>query len=399
MQSRWERDISLEIVESFISADIPLDKLKNDRLRSTLEKLGKMKLPSISSLRRDVDSVYNSVMDRIRKEIGQNDIYLVIDETTDRLDRMQVNMIVGVLNGSQSRPMLAYVDFVDAADSVVMLKLFINCCKRLFPQEEDTPFARVRLILSDQAPYMVKTVKNIKALIPDSFHVTCLAHCFHRVSESIRAKYPTTDRFIGSFNEILRGSRKRQKDFIRINGLKIPPKPVITRWGTWLNTAAYYAANLSKVKIYLDSFSKDKLPKCIEVCKTIISEKQVSDEILSISDYTWLPNMIEKLETQNLKLEATIAILSETKARIDSLDLEEPKKKLESSLRKNPDLKRISSLDKLEDRILFKFAPLTSCDVQRSFSKTKSILAANRSNFTEENLVKNYIINYNSFLL
>lgn len=41
----------------------------------------------------------------------------------------------------------------------------------------------------------------------------------------------------------------------------------------------------------------------------------------------------------------------------------------------------------------FKFAPMTSCDVERSFSIYKNILADNRTNFTPENLEMYLICN------
>jgi hypothetical protein len=38
------------------------------------------------------------------------------------------------------------------------------------------------------------------------------------------------------------------------------------------------------------------------------------------------------------------------------------------------------------------FAPVTSCDVERSFSKFKNILTSKRSSFTAENLEKYIVI-------
>jgi hypothetical protein len=70
----------------------------------------------------------------------------------------------------------------------------------------------------------------------------------------------------------------------------------------------------------------------------------------------------------------------------------------------NPDLKTISKIGKIIDGntnveldmpphiiALYKFVPLTSCDVERSFSIYKTILTDNRSSFTVENLEK-YIV-------
>lgn len=41
------------------------------------------KLPSITTLRISVDPVYELIMDNIRQKIGDDDIYMMIDESTD----------------------------------------------------------------------------------------------------------------------------------------------------------------------------------------------------------------------------------------------------------------------------------------------------------------------------
>jgi len=73
--------------------------------------------------------------------------------------------------------------------------------------------------------------------------------------------------------------------------------------------------------------------------------------------------------------------------------------KFDKVIKKNPGFTKISQIGRvLSGRILndfdmppnlisrFKFAPLTSCDVERSFSIYKTILTDNRTRFTPENL-------------
>ena len=47
----------------------------------------------------------------------------------------------------------------------------------------------------------------------------------------------------------------------------------------------------------------------------------------------------------------------------------------------------------------FKYAPITSCDVEKSFSMFKPLLADNRMSFTLENLKMTFITHCNSSLL
>jgi hypothetical protein len=48
------------------------------------------------------------------------------------------------------------------------------------------------------------------------------------------------------------------------------------------------------------------------------------------------------------------------------------------------------------DVSLFKYAPVTSIDVERSFSRFKNVLADNRRTFTFENLKKTFVVQCNA---
>ena len=112
-----------------------------------------------------------------------------------------------------------------------------------------------------------------------------------------------------------------------------------------------------------------------------------------------------KVSQRNLydrwKLAECLDILNEVKRTISAAGGEigtKVQKKFEYVLKNNP------GLDKLIDiaRVLtgadaeiemspgmmasMKFAPMNSCDVERSFSVYKNVLATNRTNFTPENL-------------
>ena len=89
------------------------------------------------------------------------------------------------------------------------------------------------------------------------------------------------------------------------------------------------------------------------------------------------------------------------------------KNKMKCVLSKNPDIKTIlkiaeildgneTSKDSLpaeltvDECVHFKYAPITSVDVERSFSAYKNILSNNRRKFLFENLKKTLIVQVNS---
>jgi hypothetical protein len=74
------------------------------------------------------------------------------------------------------------------------------------------------------------------------------------------------------------------------------------------------------------------------------------------------------------------------------------KKKLQESLTKNPDLKKLLDSSNLEFRYKTKFAPLVSTAVERSFSQYKYLLNERRTNLTEESILFYNIVYFNNFL-
>jgi len=48
-----------------------------------------------------------------------------------------------------------------------------------------------------------------------------------------------------------------------------------------------------------------------------------------------------------------------------------------------------------KDHASFKFAPVVSCDVERSFSAFKDLLTNKRTNLTEENIMYHLVISCN----
>ena len=80
------------------------------------------------------------------------------------------------------------------------------------------------------------------------------------------------------------------------------------------------------------------------------------------------------------------------------------REKLAYVINNNPDFETISKIGRVLDGVNvpgfslspnliahYKYAPLTSCDVERSFSRYKSILTDNRTSFLPDNLEKHLI--------
>uniref|UniRef100_A0A1I8B444 Dimer_Tnp_hAT domain-containing protein n=1 Tax=Meloidogyne hapla TaxID=6305 RepID=A0A1I8B444_MELHA len=86
-------------------------------------------------------------------------------------------------------------------------------------------------------------------------NITCLAHALHRISEKIRDLFPDVDRLIAKTKAVFAKAPFRVKCLReQFPDLPLPPKPVLTRWGTWLSAASYYWEHFESLKKVLSNF-------------------------------------------------------------------------------------------------------------------------------------------------
>ena len=130
------------------------------------------------------------------------------------------------------------------------------------------------------------------------------------------------------------------------------------------------------------------------------------------SNYSDLVKTIKKLEERNLKIEDSINLVETQFNFIKNLNQKGVFTKFEYVLSNNSGYKQIKVINDIlkgdqnaindleldyspEEIAAFSFAPITSVDVERSFSAFKSLFTCKRQNFTFENLKKTLIIKCN----
>jgi len=187
--------------------------------------------------------------------------------------------------------------------------------------------------------------------------------------------------------------------------LPLPPQPVITRWGTWLEAASFYCQNFNAVKEVINSLPEEDA-QCIGESQAMFSKPTVQRDLAYIhTHFSKLVSAITSLEDTRKPLLTSLAVMDEVCKVIESAPGAIGKKigeKLEAVLTKNPGLKVVKAISRViggdppEDKddiqlspieiANFSFAPLTSADVERSFSIFKNILTKNRQRLTPSNL-------------
>ncbi|KAE9538630.1 hypothetical protein AGLY_005729 [Aphis glycines] len=394
-------DFFKDLCEAFLKSNIPLEKLGNPHLRLFLEKYINKDIPSVSTLRKTyVNDCYEDTMNEIRNQILNKKIWVSIDEKTDTEGRYVANVIIGTLLTDGPGK-----NFLIASENPFFLwPNGIN--------HDD-----VILFVTDAAPYMVKAAKSIQAFYSKMVHITCLAHGLHRVCEKIRAEFPKVDKLILNMKKVFLKAPARVELFRReAPETPLPPSPIITRWGTWLKAAMYYCENFKAIKKVVHLLDADDA-LAIGKVKKIMSETDLESNLAFIyTNYGFLTTAIICLETQGTFLTDAIKTVENVENKLNTIKCSKGitiYKKFEEVIAKNLGFKILTKISKVmlgeeismdnlpediscDDLLYFKYAPISSVDVERSFSVYKNMLADNRRSFKFENLSKSLIITSNA---
>jgi len=123
-----------ELTEAFLYADIPLEKLKNEKLKNFLFEYTNQNIPHLNTLRDGyVQNIYEEKLNQIWHIIGENKVYFIIDDTTDSSNRYVFNALVGILNGFPSKAMLISTQFLEIVNSSTINQALNKACQLIWP--------------------------------------------------------------------------------------------------------------------------------------------------------------------------------------------------------------------------------------------------------------------------
>ncbi|KAG7176619.1 hypothetical protein Hamer_G015425 [Homarus americanus] len=134
-------------------------------------------------------------------------------------------------------------------------------------------------------------------------HVTCLAHGLHRVAELARVVMPDVNVLISTVKKVFLKAPSRKERFQQIAGtVPLPPSPVVTRWGTWIEAALYYADNFETVKCVVESFDPTASVHMKEAPNVLKKDGLREDLIFIRANLACISSAILKLEKKGLIL-------------------------------------------------------------------------------------------------
>lgn len=293
-------------------------------------------------------------------------------------------------------------------------------------------YDKVLLAVTDAAAYMLLAIRSLQVLYPKMLHVTCCAHGLHRVAEFIRSQFPNVNdlisntkavfvkvmhcyRFVFGMNSEQKFNQApgRRKIFQEIcPDIGLPPSPVTTRWGTWLKAAIYYCDNFDAVKTAMAVFNDDDA-EAIRNSKQMFAISRIKTDLAYIkTNFSAIIPAIVKLETQGLPLNESVEIVESIRESLNSLRRKEFVRKMDDVLRRNVGFKSLVIIrdilyggsevtDEYSQKLtpnelaMFKFCPMSSADVERSFSIYGDFLSKKRKSFLFVNLKHHMVVNCN----
>lgn len=189
--------------------------------------------------------------------------------------------------------------------------------------------------------------------------------------------------------------------------------PVITRWAAWLRAAVFYCDNFDSVKAVVDSFDRKSAISIAESQKMFADSRIKTDLAYIKANFASLVQATVSLQGRGLELKYGIDTIVKIEENLGMLDSEKYADKMERILSRNKGFKSLVNIknvlysnDASDDKYLknlnpteiamFKYCPVTSAEVERSFSAYGDILTEKRRSFSFENIKQHMIVQCNT---
>ncbi|KAJ4438294.1 hypothetical protein ANN_14233 [Periplaneta americana] len=102
--------------------------------------------------------------------------------------------------------------------------------------------------------------------------------------------------------------------------MKLPPEPVLTKWGTWIEAACFNIEHFKEVKSVIDSFP-GKSAVSVREAQSAFSESKVQCQLAYIpSNFGFIADNIIKLETRGMPLNTSLDIVEDVKSKLSAVE-------------------------------------------------------------------------------
>jgi hypothetical protein len=98
----------------------------------------------------------------------------------------------------------------------------------------------------------------------------------------------------------------------------LPPNPIITRWGSWIEAALYFGKNFDKICNFVDEIKNDS--KAIKKAKTLYKNPIVKAQLENIKVFDFMNENIKIFQTSNLSISEQLNVIENVKIKLKSSD-------------------------------------------------------------------------------
>lgn len=378
-------DFGERVTKAFVSSNIPLHKLRCPSLRALFTDIGHP-LPSESTCRNSVQKLVASEENEMKTYFNEKKVVIYCDEAEVNGVKY-LHVLMADIEREQKIFLTNCKQLECPPNSAVVSIAIDDAVKQLNIQREN-----VVLLVSDAASYMAAAGVQLKHFYPNMFHVFCVAHLLHNCGEKIRGRYDAVDDLIARIKTCVLKNGPRRHMFSAIG---TPPQPIVTRWGSWVLAALYYAKNLPQVKLIVEGFEDDGMQA--RRAKESVRNGDLPQQLMEISRcYAQLPQVLDQTTKYNFTIRDAEKMINDLDFEEDPVNL---KDYIQSRMKKN-DLKEISQMKKSSispstyNQILN--CHPTGAPVERSFSMLNKLLTKDR-NFLPENVPAYMRFYFNKF--
>lgn len=255
-------------------------------------------------------------------------------------------------------------------------------------KEYDLKRSDFRLLLSDAAPYMILAADHLKNIYPNMMSITCFAHLLHNSVFKIKNKYNHVDKLIATMKLLVHKNQTRKLQFKEVGAI---PEPIITRWGTWLSAAVFYAENFTFVQEKIKQMNEPGL--LFSKASEAINHDEVKKELEEIYEkYAHLEKTIYEVVREDFSIAEAAELVKKLSFRNDDIGLEKYIEKRMDAV----DYKEIDKINDIKIKVLLKNCPCTTISIERSFSMLGKVVTKDKT-FLPKNTKAYMMLYYNKF--
>ncbi|XP_043064731.1 uncharacterized protein LOC108093574 [Drosophila ficusphila] len=195
---------------------------------------------------------------------------------------------------------------------------------------------------------MTKAMKSLKVLYPKMVHLTCLAHGLHRVAGTIRTKYSNVNNLISNVKNIFaKAPLRRQKFAQAFPNIPLPPRPIITRWGTWIEAAIYFADHFEETRSIINSFDADDA-ESIRAAQDLLAMPSFKIDLAYLKrNYSCIVTALNSIQSQKIFVPDGIDLFLKVGVQLKKGNDSVICQKFDSVSNKNPGLRILQDISRM----------------------------------------------------